>query len=189
MDITQKDLVLEYFMAHPNRDISHITVVPWLMEEYKNLTGKAFADPDRQIRSLYADGVLQKIKKGVYRYDPNYTSKPQHRPFTQEERNHIFVRDKHKCVFCGKGKRDGIELHADHVKPRAMGGESTIDNGQTLCAAHNYMKKHHGQYAFAKKVFVNYLEQAKQSNQRKIIEFCKEILEIYDKYGIDSHIR
>ncbi len=189
MDITQKDLVLEYFKAYPNRDISHNTAVPWLMEQYKDRTGKNFVDPHRAIRSLYDDGVLQKIEKGVYRYDPNYKSKPQHSPFTQEERNHIFVRDKHKCVICGKGKCDGVEIHADHVKPRAMGGESTIHNGQTLCAQHNYIKKHHGQYAFSKKMFVNYLEEAKQSNRSEIIEFCKEIIEIYDKYDIDSHIR
>ena len=79
MDITQKDLVLEYFKAYPNRDISHNTAVPWLMEQYKDRTGKNFVDPHRAIRSLYDDGVLQKIEKGVYRYDPNYKSKPQHR--------------------------------------------------------------------------------------------------------------
>lgn len=34
-EITQADLVMEYFMSHPNRDIPHNEIVPWLMSEYE----------------------------------------------------------------------------------------------------------------------------------------------------------
>ena len=58
-EITQADLVMEYFTSHPNRDIPHSEIVPWLTSEYEKRNGKPFADPDRQIRMLSQKGFLQ----------------------------------------------------------------------------------------------------------------------------------
>ncbi|MDR2105696.1 MAG: type IV toxin-antitoxin system AbiEi family antitoxin domain-containing protein [Deferribacteraceae bacterium] len=69
-DITQENLVKEFFLNNPNRDIKHPEVVDWLTVEWKNRKGGVFCDPDRQIRRLAQIGWLQKISKGVYRYDP-----------------------------------------------------------------------------------------------------------------------
>jgi 5-methylcytosine-specific restriction endonuclease McrA len=48
-------------------------------------------------------------------------------------RNSVFVRDKHKCVMCGK--KDG-KLDAHHIKDRSEipNGGYTVFNGITLCA-------------------------------------------------------
>jgi len=45
----------------------------------------------------------------------------------------VLSRDGFRCVACGRGAKDGVILHVDHVLPRSKGGDSAIDNLQTLC--------------------------------------------------------
>lgn len=47
----------------------------------------------------------------------------------------VFQRDNFKCCICGRSPAisPGLELHVDHIKPWAKGGETTLDNLQTLC--------------------------------------------------------
>lgn len=47
----------------------------------------------------------------------------------------VLKRDNFKCVICGKAPstHPGIELHIDHIRPYSLGGETTLDNLQTLC--------------------------------------------------------
>lgn len=47
----------------------------------------------------------------------------------------IFNRDNFRCVLCGKSPATdiGTKLHIDHIVPFSKGGQSTIDNLQTLC--------------------------------------------------------
>jgi 5-methylcytosine-specific restriction endonuclease McrA len=51
----------------------------------------------------------------------------------------VMRRDNFKCRICGKSpaKNPEIELHVDHVKAWAEGGETTFDNLQTLCSVCN----------------------------------------------------
>lgn len=70
-EITQADLVMEYFASHPNQDVHHNEIVPWLMRECEKRNGRPFADPDRQIRMLSQKGFLIKKAKGIYHYDPD----------------------------------------------------------------------------------------------------------------------
>ena len=69
--MTQLDLIMEFFKTHAGRDIAHPEVVDWVTNEWEKRTGKKLRDPDRGIRSLHQRGFLQKIAKGVYRYDPD----------------------------------------------------------------------------------------------------------------------
>ena len=62
--ITQRDIILQYYTEHPDRDISHPEVVDWATKEYTVKTGRVFRDPDRQIRQLHQQGYLIKVKKG-----------------------------------------------------------------------------------------------------------------------------
>lgn len=50
-------------------------------------------------------------------------------PIPQELRWAVFNRDDFTCQECGSRHR----LEADHVKPYSLGGETTLDNLQTLC--------------------------------------------------------
>jgi 5-methylcytosine-specific restriction endonuclease McrA len=47
----------------------------------------------------------------------------------------VFFRDGYKCVVCGDA-----DITYDHIIPKSRGGLRTIQNGQTLCMAHNLQK-------------------------------------------------
>src|SRR3989338_11629957 len=137
----QKDLIIEFFKKNPNRDIKHPEVVDWVVITYQKRTGNIFRDPDRAIRQLGQSGFLIKIAKGIYKYDPKKAYKRELKDFISAQKDAILKREGYKCVICGRGEKDGVELHVDHIKPKDLGGEATIGNGQILCALHNFIKK------------------------------------------------
>lgn len=184
--ITQRDLVLEYFRDHPDEDVEHPQIVDWVVSEYKERTGRVFRDPDRQIRNLYSDGFLVKIKKGVYRYDPQ--SKKPLKDFTPKQKEEIMRLGKYRCATCGGGKCEGLELHIDHMRPRDKGGESVIENGQILCSAHNFKKKNYSQTETGKRMFMNLHKLAAKKNDEELRAFCKDVLGVFKKHGINGHI-
>ncbi len=54
----------------------------------------------------------------------------------------VMQRDNFKCCACGASPATtpGVELHIDHIIPWSKGGETTIDNLQTLCSKCNLGK-------------------------------------------------
>lgn len=54
----------------------------------------------------------------------------------------VMRRDNFKCCICGASpaKDPTIELHIDHVIPWSKGGETSLDNLQTLCSVCNLGK-------------------------------------------------
>ena len=186
--MTQEEIIREYFISHPNRDIEHPEVVDWVTEEYKKRTGNVLRDPDRAIRKMAQSGFLIKVKKGVYRYDPDHVIKRELEDFTEAQKEAIKKRDGYKCVICGLGPANGVEIQVDHIRPKDLGGKAEIDNGQTLCAKHNFRKKNYGQTEMSKKMFVNMYNSAKKIDDKETLEFCTDILEVYEKRHIDDHI-
>lgn len=187
--ISQLDLIMEFFKANPKRDISHPEVVDWVMSEWQKRTGKVFRDPDRGIRSLHQKGYLQKIAKGVYRYEPESVNIRQDlEDFSPALKKQILERDNYKCVICGLGKNEGVELYIDHIKPKDLGGKATLQNGQTLCARHNFLKKNLKQTETGKKMFIRMLETAKEADDKELVAFLNEVLEVYEKHNINGHI-
>lgn len=184
----QKDLIIEFFKKNPNRDIKHPEVVDWVVATYKKRTGKVFRDPDRAIRHLAQSGFLIKIAKGIYKYDPKKVQQRELQDFSAAQKKEILERDGYKCVVCGKGIKDGVELHVDHIKPKDLGGEATIENGQTLCSQHNFIKKNLKQTETGKKMFIRLYELAKSEKNPELMKFCAEILDIYEKHDINGHI-
>jgi len=184
----QKDLIIEFFKKNPNRDIKHPEVVDWVVSTYKKRTGNVFRDPDRAIRHLSQSGFLIKIAKGVYRYDPKKVKRRELYDFTAPQKKVILERDGYKCVVCGRGIKDGVELHVDHIKPKDKGGEATIENGQVLCGQHNYQKKMLNQTETGKKMFIRLYELAKSEKNEELVRFCADVLETYDKHNINGHI-
>lgn len=184
----QKDLVIEFFKKNPNRDIKHPEVVDWVVTTYRKRTGNVFRDPDRAIRHLAQSGFLIKIAKGIYRYDPEKVQQKELYDFSSSQRKLILERDNFKCVVCGKGLKEGVELHVDHIKPKDLGGEATIENGQTLCSQHNFIKKNLKQTETGKKMFIRLYELAKSEKNEGLIKFCVDVLETYEKHNINGHI-
>ncbi|CAM2758846.1 HNH endonuclease [Helicobacter felis] len=188
MSISQQDLIMEFFKAHPHRNIAHPEVVDWVVKEYKERTGKVFRDPDRGIRKLHQQGHLIKVGKGVYHYDPNFTLRPNLEDFSPALKKQILERDGYKCVICGAGQKEGVELHVDHIKPKDLGGQASLENGQTLCARHNFLKKNFNQTETGKKMFMRLLESARKNKEHDLVAFLEEVLSVYEKHGINGHI-
>jgi hypothetical protein len=186
--ISQMDLIKEFFTKNPNRNIEHPEVVDWVVAEWKKCTGEVFRDPDRAIRSLSQKGFLIKIAKGIYKYDPNFVLNRELEDFTPEQKAAILKRDNYRCVICGRGREDGVELQVDHIKPKDLGGKATIENGQTLCAQHNFKKKNYKQTETGKKMFIRLYELAKSVGDTETQSFCSQILEVFEKNRVNGHI-
>ncbi len=54
----------------------------------------------------------------------------------------VMKRDNFKCCMCGRSPATtvGLELHIDHIIPWSKGGETVLDNLQTLCSDCNLGK-------------------------------------------------
>lgn len=188
--ITQIDIIKEYFIKHSREEIKHPQVVNWAMSKWEKRTGEKFRDPDRAIRKLHQQGFLQKIGKGIYCYNPDYTyNREDLEDFSPLQKKQILERDNYKCVICGMGKKDGVELHIDHIKPKDFGGKATLENGQTLCARHNFLKKNLKQTETGKKMFIRMLESVKSTGDKELQAFLEEVLEVYEKHNINGHIK
>lgn len=188
MPKTISNLIMEYFRAHPKQDLEHAPVVDWVEEQYLNLYGRKPRDPWRAIRRLYQEGKLIKVKKGVYRYDPDYVRGVKLFEFPQDVKEKIFERDNFRCVVCGRGRKDGIEIHADHIVPMDRGGTNTLENGQTLCSEHNLMKKNYSQTEAGKRYFIKMYKMAVIKGDKRMIKFCKDVFNAYNRHKINLHI-
>ncbi len=114
---TISDLIMEYFQKHPKKELQYGPVVDWVEKQYLKLYGKKPRDIWRGIRRLHQEGFLIKAKKGVYKYDRNLIWRKELYEFPQDTKEAIFKRDGYRCVVCGRGRNEGIEIHADHKIP------------------------------------------------------------------------
>jgi phage protein U len=55
----------------------------------------------------------------------------------REQRERVFKRDGRVCQICGT---DEGEMHIDHVIPRKVGGDHSLDNLRVLCKSCNLRK-------------------------------------------------
>jgi len=185
---SQSGLIISYYKARPNIEIKHSEAVDWATEEFLKRTGKIFRDPDRAVRKASQEGVLIKVSKGVYMYDPDHVNRADLYDFTPQQKAEILERDGYRCVVCGRGKAEGVDLQIDHVKPKDQGGKNTLENGQTLCGQHNFIKKNYSQTEAGKRFFLKLREQAKLIGDKHMFAFTEAILNVYRKFGYDKQI-
>jgi len=174
---TMTAYIKEYFEAHPNKNIKHDDVVDYVHK----FIPKA-RDPWRAVRKLYQQGYLIQIKKGIYKRIHGYKGHALTAPFSKKVKESIFKRDNYCCVICGNGRHNGYELHADHIKPQAKGGKSTVANGQTLCSEHNLMKKRYGTTDFLNKYFEKMLKIAKKTKDKEAQKLFEDFLKTLKKH-------
>lgn len=186
--ITQMGLVMEYFITHPNLPIKHSEVIDYVAKEYPERTGRKFRYPGPAVRTLAQEGKLIRLRRGVYKYDPDLITTPELEDFTPAQREYIFKRDDYRCVMCGKGQHDGVEIHADHIKPKDLGGKTTIENGQTLCEPHNLHKKNFKQAETGKGMFSRLYELSESAGDGEMRDFCRNILEVFEKHNMNDHV-
>jgi predicted restriction endonuclease len=182
-------LIMQYFQNHPKKNLQHGPIVDWVTEQYLKKHRKPPRDPWRAIRKLHQEGKLIKYKKGVYRYDPDHIEEVELFDFSDDVKRQIFERDNYRCVVCGRGIPDGVELCVDHIKPKDKGGNNSISNGQTLCMEHNLIKKNYSQTEAGKRYFIKIYKQAIASGDKKMMKFCKDVFDVYDKHRINGHIK
>ncbi len=180
---------MQYFKMHPKEDLQHGPVVDWVEKQYLKLYGKKPRDTWRQIRKFHQEGKLIKVKKGVYKYDPDYVKEIELFDFPPDVKEEIFRRDNYQCVVCGRGVKDGVEICVDHKIPKDKGGTNTVNNGQTLCMEHNLLKKNYSQTEFGKRLVIKLYEEALEKNDERMIKFCRDIFDVYNKHQINRHIK
>lgn len=183
------NLIIAYFRRHPKQDLSHGPVVDWVTKQYLKEHDKPPRDPWRAIRKLYQEGTLVKVRKGVYRYEPDHVKGAKLFDFPANIKAAILKRDNYRCVVCGRGRADGVELCVDHIKPKDKGGDNSVGNGQTLCMEHNLLKKNYSQTEAGKRYFMRIYEQAVAKGDQNMIRFCKDVFDVYDKHKINGHIK
>ncbi len=121
-------------------------------------------------------------------YDPDHVDNKELWEFPPKVKEAILKRDGYRCVVCGRGEADGVELVVDHIKPKDKGGTNDINNGQTLCMEHNLLKKNYSQTEAGKRYFIKIYKKAVAQKDEKMIKFCKTIFDAYDEFKINGHI-
>ena len=97
-NITQKEIVIEFFEKNPKRDIQHSEVADWVAAEYQNRTGDVFSDPRAQVRKLHQAGILIKVGAGIYKYDPDLVGFESKLGFANKQG---YFRDKNVVLYHG----------------------------------------------------------------------------------------
>ncbi len=89
---------------------------------------------DIWLRKCPECGVTNRKAKGA--------PKAKSRAISDKLRYTILKRDNFKCCACGASpaKDPSVELHIDHIIPWSKGGETTLENLQTLCSRCNIGK-------------------------------------------------
>lgn len=84
----------------------------------------------------------QEPLKKLQRPSPHIIVHKTNRDINLRLRFKVMQRDNFKCCICGKSPATSpnVTLHIDHIKPWSKGGETTIDNLQTLCSECNLGK-------------------------------------------------
>ena len=109
-------LVMEFFISHPNKEFKPSTVDDWVTKQYHKEHGKNPKGVSTDIADLHNKGRLIRVSYGVYKYDPEHDHEGEFQDFSEAIKQAIFHRDGFKCVICGLGKQDGVEIAADHKK-------------------------------------------------------------------------
>ncbi len=73
---SQAEFIMAHFRQHPNQELAYDDWTDELSSRYRELTGKRAYHVRSIARRLYAEGILQKIKNGVYVYDPDAPAEP-----------------------------------------------------------------------------------------------------------------
>ena len=188
--ITIDDLIMEFFKNNPNTEFRHEPIDEWVRERYLKVENKRGTGQDvrRAVRKLAETGRLIKPRRGVFLYDPEHDHETELLEFAESVKQEIFKRDRYQCVICGLGEDDGTTITADHKKPKSLGGDNTIENGQTLCSKHNQLKKNYRQTTAGKKYFIQTYETAVENNDEKMIAFCEAVFDLYDDFEYNGHI-
>lgn len=185
---TIDELILEFFTDHPGEEFGPSAVVDWVTPRYSEEHGEPPRDVPRAVRKLAQKRKLIRVRYGIYKYNSNKATEIELQDFPPAVKKAIHERDNYRCVVCGLGKRDNVDIAADHIIPLDNNGTNDIENGQTLCTQHNNMKKNYSRTEAGKKYFIKIHEIAVNNNDERMIAFCESVFDAYDEHGVNGHI-
>lgn len=126
-------------------------VTPELARSYLdklNLNGKNFNNTKSALNSVFKMLLSETgMYSSPFEYVPSRSMSAPKRHKTSRNisdrlRYLVLKRDNYTCRACGASpaKDIAVELHVDHIIPWSKGGETTLDNLQTLCSKCNLGK-------------------------------------------------
>lgn len=88
-----------------------------------------------------ANMILNVVHRAQYGKYVFWENEPEPQTYKKKKigmtlRMEVYERDGFKCVTCGTQKK----LTCDHIKPEVLGGETTLENLQTMCKSCNSRK-------------------------------------------------
>ncbi|MHC5827662.1 MAG: HNH endonuclease, partial [Nostoc sp.] len=81
------------------------------------------------INKIITDGDGSKAPTSTSTSPPKRNNRV--RELIEGEKEKVKMRDGYACLCCGVNTEG--KLHIDHIKPFSMGGETSVENSQTLC--------------------------------------------------------
>src|SRR5688572_1110499 len=113
-----KERILEILRANVGR------VVP----TEKIIAAARSSEWARRIRDLRAEGwIICHVKGGYELGRKEKLASRDVAPISEKLKYAVLHRDD-RCRRCGRGVGDGVKLVVDHIRPRAWGGATTLDN-------------------------------------------------------------
>ncbi len=104
-------------------------------------------DSEYESVNVQVNNENRTVSTGIKENQEVLTSTSSYRHYTSRNINtrlrfKVLARDNFKCCACGASpaKDPAVELHVDHIIPWSKGGETVLDNLQTLCSKCNLGK-------------------------------------------------
>ena len=107
-------------------------------EEFKKIKEQSRNSPDIEMKP--AAGRTKKLQSELGEDQETFLQEVQNlenhtHDFPTEVKRIVWVRAKGKCEF--QNCESSYQLQYDHIKPKALGGTSELENCRLLCRAHN----------------------------------------------------
>ena len=106
--------------------------------------GEKYTDAISQINQRTVEYITDECQENTGNVCKSHDSKKRKtsRNVSEGLRYKVLKRDNFKCCACGASpaKNPAVELHIDHIIPWSKGGETEMENLQTLCSKCNLGK-------------------------------------------------
>lgn len=184
------EFVLEWFQKHEMVKYTNRELEIELRLEYRNSTGKTFADPTRTARKLHEIGRVQRSPKGReqhFWYDSNLDKIETTEVFTEEEKVAILEKYEFRCAVCKRGPTDGVKVAVGYAVSVKRGGQLDVANGRVFCPRHRFIMEtaqdSEVSAANFRKLRKEFPQIGKTSSRG--MQFWEDFIDLLEKYNID----
>ena len=139
---SKTEFVIEWFHNHELEKFTNRQLETALRRDYKEATGKVFADPTRTARKLHELGRVQRTSRGptqYFWYDAKLETSDEIEVFTESEITEIMEKYKYQCAVCHRGPADGVRVTVGYAVSVKRGGKLDVENGRVLCPRHKFI--------------------------------------------------